>query len=56
MSKSYKGLMLSGPPVASRMIRTLMDRRCEYAGMVDYRGLFVSKAGESGLIVVFTKH
>jgi hypothetical protein len=47
--------MLSGRFISPRLDRTLKAHRDKRVGMVDYGGLFVSKAGESRLLVVFSK-
>jgi hypothetical protein len=47
--------MLSGRFISPRLDRTLKAHRAKRVGMVDYGGLFVSKAGESRLPVVFSK-
>jgi hypothetical protein len=47
--------MLSGRFISPRLDRTLKAGRGKRVGMVDYGGLFVSKAGESRLLVVFSK-
>jgi hypothetical protein len=47
--------MLSGRFISPRLDRTLKAHRDKRVGMVDYGGLFVSKADESRLLVVFSK-